>query len=720
MEGYDIPIGYDISALQEGFDAVIQAIEKVGAQITAALGKANIAIASTENGMRMAGASTNALAAAQSQLGASVGASAAKLNQSISTAANLGTAMTGLQSGVMLTAKASRALTGVNLATALSGWISRAGGIKAAFATIPAAMARIAANPLFRKIAIGAAVAIGGILAIRTAWRTVSGAARLAANVAQKVFTGIRSAATAAARGMKGAFSSIMGMPGKIFGSIPGIGSLLAAGGAAALLVTQLKGASDSASTFEDLTVSVEHFTGSAAKAKTLLDDLAGFALKTPFDTLDVQQTAGGLLGAGITEDVAGITKDIAAMARNGQELGELGDALGKGFAKGKFQTEEVNKFLERGINLNPALQAQLGLSGEAFQKAVQAGLSFEDVTAAIRSMSREGGQFFGLLPRRAETFGGKISTLSSAWTDLRKEFGKPFNDALKPILQSTIDALTSLMDKARSFGKSVGRAITIGFVAFKDGRMGELFTKGLSLGTALAVDTLMRGLRGAIAFLATTLPPLFASLGAKLTDPVFWEGLGYLFQGFGKLVAAEIRAALPGADKEEYAHNVRMGKTLMTSGGGMINASGNGDNLAETLKTAITAGAVAAKEAALEGGASESLKAAQESWKTLMGELGKKAEAIEKATAAATEMKTGKREGGGIITENMGPNETVADTVNKSVAPAVLSLARIGGGGFASSVMNSVLTEAKIQTRHLKQLVENTKGGAKNSVYAS
>ena len=50
---------------------------------------------------------------------------------------------------------------------------------------------------------------------------------------------------------------------------------------------------------------------------------------------------------------------------------------------------------------------------------------------------------------------------------------------------------------------------------------------------------------------------------------------------------------------------------------------------------------------------------------------------------------------------------------MRRAAAPAVMSLTRVGGGGFAATVMNSVLGEARRQTGLLKKLVENTSAPA-------
>jgi hypothetical protein len=49
---------------------------------------------------------------------------------------------------------------------------------------------------------------------------------------------------------------------------------------------------------------------------------------------------------------------------------------------------------------------------------------------------------------------------------------------------------------------------------------------------------------------------------------------------------------------------------------------------------------------------------------------------------------------------------ESTSDAIQKAVAPAVMSLSRIGGGGFANAVFSSLVTESRKHTSYLKTLV--------------
>ena len=158
--------------------------------------------------------------------------------------------------------------------------------------------------------------------------------------------------------------------PARILGSIPGLpfAGILTAAGAMALLVTQLKGASEDASVFEELALNMDRFTASTEDASSILEGLQKFSGKSMFSSNTLQTTASGLLGAGVRDNVQGLTEDLAALAKDDSELKSLGHTMGKIFQKGNFTSGDLDSFLEHTINLLPALEAQTGKSGEAFK----------------------------------------------------------------------------------------------------------------------------------------------------------------------------------------------------------------------------------------------------------------------------------------------------------------------------------------------------------------
>ena len=404
---------------------------------------------------------------------------------------------------------------------------------------------------------------------------------------------------------------------GAFSGAAKGFGAVAVAGAKAAGIIGAaftaiagvvganfLKGAASSAADFEQLGVTLDTFTGSAEKTKEILDEVAQFGVVTPFETAGLENTVKNFLSAGIAvEDVTALMKETAAVAKDTAQVEELGDALSKGFAKGKFQTEELNKFLERGINLMPTLAAVTGKSGDALTKAIEGGLKFDDVREAIAMMSREGGLFYGMLEKQSTTTNGLVSTLKGNFEEFRRQFGKPINDALKPLLNQAIALSGNLAERAGEWGaRFVGALQAIGatvraavqvFSSMPAAEVAGLFVSALKVGFGEAVNFLFKG--GAAAFSAIVayfiegIKNTMALLGI-LTTSGFWVGMlnafigiaqifaGILAKRISQIITAIKEATGPigkkilGDSDETFA---AQGDTLMKSGKGALAQSG-------------------------------------------------------------------------------------------------------------------------------------------------
>lgn len=575
--------------------------------------------------------------------------------------------------------------------------------LKAGVQKAGAAIRTLGKNPALKKIAIGAAAAGAAILGTVVAIKTTRAALRTLGRIGSSVFRGIRAAGLGAFRAIGGAARGISRMltGGGFLG-----GALRLAGvaGVFALATQQLKGAFEASTGFEDMQVRMEQFTGDAEKARSLIEEMTDFSTRTPFETKDVLGASAKLLSAGIGGDIGQLTRQIAAVAKDGQQLADLADAVAKGFAKGKFQTEELNKFLERGINLMPELAAVTGLTGDELKKAIEAGLSFDQVSAAIARLSAEGGQFFGLLERQSKTTTGLVSTLKSAWDEVRRSFAQPILDALKPVLTGAIDRLNALRAKAAEVGQAVRDIFLGAFVLVRDGQAMQLLSAGFRVAVAGAIDLLMRGLRSSVAFLASALPPIFESAFSKLQDPLFWQGVGGLLKGVAANFAAEIRAGL--GRSEEAAGLRRSGALAMEIGGKAMAMAGDGRDVGEVLATSLEAGLQAAAEAGLgpsSKGYRDAIAAFRELLQGVATEVGKlKEEAvIPGVSPGATGEGAGTRLDG--LTEpggTRGQAFTFAD-----------GLARVGGGGFGRMITPMVSLQQRTN-----QILQNIESNTRDS----
>jgi tape measure domain-containing protein len=461
---------------------------------------------------------------------------------------------------------------------------------------------------------------------------TMRKAAMSARAVGEKMGRSMNKAATSMANIAKSA--------GKAAIAVGGVVTAAAAFGAAGLVKSSLKIAAN----FEQISVTMANFVGGAENAAEILAEVSSFSTVTPFETTGLQETVNLLLGAGIAaEDAVDVMKELAAVSKNTGQVGELGDALAKGFAKGKFQTEELNKFLERGINLMPELERVTGKTGVELQKSIQAGLKFEDVRRAIAGMSAEGGLFFGMLEKQSTTTTGLVSTLSSNWDEFRTKIGQPINEGLKPLLELAIErvqqltimapmigdylaqrlpeVLKTIMEAANQafiFGQRMMQAVDLARVG-----LGAVFSAdfwamvGLRMQAAFldAVNVLNRGLAGVIAGLQSALGVVSVALGSvfeEMQKPSFWSGLGNTLGGIAVSFAGKMAelianvlekiSKIPGVGKllgGAVESTREMASNLSAQGAGMMERGASGiAPMQKIMKEAAENGAAAFGEA--------------------------------------------------------------------------------------------------------------------------
>ena len=104
----------------------------------------------------------------------------------------------------------------------------------------------------------------------------------------------------------------------------------------------------------ESQTRSLEVLTGSAIKAKQIIQELQQLGAVTPFTSTELIDAAKRLQAFGVeTEKVVQTTRRLADVSgATGAELQALVTAYGQVQAKGRLQGEELLQFQERGVAL--------------------------------------------------------------------------------------------------------------------------------------------------------------------------------------------------------------------------------------------------------------------------------------------------------------------------------------------------------------------------------
>ena len=170
----------------------------------------------------------------------------------------------------------------------------------------------------------------------------------------------------------------------------------------------------------EQMEVGFSSMLGSAEKAGKLVDDLAKFSARTPFQLPGIGQAARQLLAMEVPQgriiDNLQMLGDLAAGAQ--VPIEEMAQIYTKSLGRGLAQTEELNQLQERNIPIVSALQkvaeryGKTMSSRQIFDAAAKGGIAFKHLHEAMELITAEGGIFHRQMELQSGTLVGRWSTL--------------------------------------------------------------------------------------------------------------------------------------------------------------------------------------------------------------------------------------------------------------------------------------------------------------------
>jgi len=198
----------------------------------------------------------------------------------------------------------------------------------------------------------------------------------------------------------------------------------------------------------ETQTKALEVLTGSATKAKNIVQEIKEFGAVTPFKSSQLIEVTKRLKAFGFeTENVVDITKRVADIAGTaGADIDNVALAIGKVQAKNKFMQEENVMLLEKGINVTKELEKITGMTGEELAKAMSKGeIGANLFRQAIINLTSEGGEFFKGASKQSDTLAGKFSTLIDRVETLAQLIGTQLKPGLKGALDIAIKGVNAI-----------------------------------------------------------------------------------------------------------------------------------------------------------------------------------------------------------------------------------------------------------------------------------
>lgn len=180
--------------------------------------------------------------------------------------------------------------------------------------------------------------------------------------------------------------------------------------------------------------------------AEGMVADIADYAAKTPYEKLGLGKVAQTMLSFGIAQEKImpnmKMLGDIAMGDAN--KLESLGLAFSQISSAGKLQGQDLMQLINAGFNPLAEMSKKTGLSiGQLKEQMEKGNISFAMVEDAFKSATAEGGQFHGMADKMSQTLGGKLSSMSDAFSGaLLGVYG-----VLQPMLIPAIDWLTKVIE---------------------------------------------------------------------------------------------------------------------------------------------------------------------------------------------------------------------------------------------------------------------------------
>lgn len=189
----------------------------------------------------------------------------------------------------------------------------------------------------------------------------------------------------------------------------------------------------------EAVAVSFDTLLGSQEASKKMLDDIGAMDAKKVYGLNTVQEAAKQMLNFGVnSEEVLLRLRQLGDIAGGDkQKLSALGLVFGQVTAAGKLSGQDLLQFINAGFNPLKELQALTGKSYADLQDAMSKGkISADMVAVAMERATSEGGKFFGMTEKQAQTTGAKLQDLASRIL----ESALKVYEKLQPIINGVID----------------------------------------------------------------------------------------------------------------------------------------------------------------------------------------------------------------------------------------------------------------------------------------
>lgn len=185
---------------------------------------------------------------------------------------------------------------------------------------------------------------------------------------------------------------------------------------------------------YEMLERSLGAILGSYSEGTKIFNQQQALALKSPFTVIQLGDATKQLAAYGFAVDeLVPVTTKLADISAGvGVEMSRIIYNIGQIKAKGILDARDLRDFGNAGLNVTGQLaqmystiEKRTVTTGEVFARVSNRMVTYQDVMKVMNQYTEEGGMFFQMQAKQAETLKGQLSNLTDAYNNMLNEMGK-------------------------------------------------------------------------------------------------------------------------------------------------------------------------------------------------------------------------------------------------------------------------------------------------------
>lgn len=209
----------------------------------------------------------------------------------------------------------------------------------------------------------------------------------------------------------------------------------------------------------EQTNVKFEVLLGSVEKAKVMLGQLNDYANATPYSNEGIIKGSETMLGFGIAQEkIMGNMRMLGDVAMGNEEkLGGLSLVYSQIMATGRLMGQDLLQLINQGFNPLQVISENTGISMGVLKKKMEGGaISANMIEEAFRLATSEGGRYYNMSNKMAETAGGKWSTMMGTLKNVVAKIGMSFANWVSPLIDIGIAVTNNIIP----FGHAVADVV--------------------------------------------------------------------------------------------------------------------------------------------------------------------------------------------------------------------------------------------------------------------